>query len=238
MLLPTQEIAALFKNTPGAISFHEMLAIANIAAQAPADGIAIETGSNAGKSAISASVGLARVGTRDYYLIDPCYDLTNAEAWAHTCQGTSDNMGWYYVRDPDFLEKVRGRILTAGEGKITPHLVGDYSQRALPSIIGNIAYAFLDSDQHQYSLVMAECMLIKERLVKGGILAFHDFKNQFTGVIRAYKELLKRGGFEEVYVDVAGIRAAAVAYNGEKGNDSWHAQEHEKPIFVGALRKI
>jgi len=235
MNLPKIDIIELFKATPGAISVCEMVAIYNIASQAP-QGSTFETGSHAGKSSIAASCGFN--GRRTHHLIDPCYDLSNREAWKHACQESPENMPWAYVNDVDFCDKVCNRVLQASNGNVSPHLMGDYSLHAIPLIQDNIAYAFLDSDQHQYELVKAECELIRNRMAVGGIIAFHDFRNQYVGPQQVYNELLATGEWQEVAVPASEIRAFVSSIGGENGNNTWHAVGVDLPLFVGAIRKI
>ena len=54
MITPSKEFWEVFKKTNGALSSAESLAIINIAAQAPPNGLACEFGVYHGKSAMSA----------------------------------------------------------------------------------------------------------------------------------------------------------------------------------------
>lgn len=69
--IPTGSFFDDFKDTHGALSCCESIAIANIAASAPPDGVWIELGSYKGKSAISAASILDR--KRLLHMVDPIY---------------------------------------------------------------------------------------------------------------------------------------------------------------------
>jgi len=111
------------------------------------------------------------------------------------------------------------------------------SVEALPRISGDFAFVFLDSSDHSYELCRAECDIVAPRMVKGGIIAFHDFRSQFIGVEQCYNELLATGAFEEVVIPWKDIEAEVVAGNLETGNLTFHHQELSNPMFLGALRK-
>lgn len=234
MQLPTKEFLELFKKTPGAISVCESIAITNIAAQAP-KGVNIECGSHAGKSGMSAAAGLKNGGK--FNMIDPVYDLTNLEAWKHTVQEHPDNMGWLYFKEDGFYEKVKENILVASHGKIEPVLLGDYSQNVLPKYDG-YAYVFIDSDNHSHERVYSELEIIKPKMLQGGIIAFHDFGNQYIAPREAHQHLIDTGEFENVHVDWNEIFIYVRENNLEEGNDSWHEKgSNEFPCYVGAVRK-
>src|ERR1700733_4016379 len=113
MILPSKEFLEKFKETPGAFSVCESIALMNITSQVP-DGTYIECGSNAGKSRMSAAYGLPK---GKFYMIDPIYDLTNLEAWKHSIQGHPDNLAWGYASEPDFKDKVMERIRFASNDR-------------------------------------------------------------------------------------------------------------------------
>ena len=72
MITPTPEFWKKFKETNGALSCTEAVAIMNLAAEAPKnDGWAIELGTFNGKSAMSAMVGLNECF---FMLLDPIFD--------------------------------------------------------------------------------------------------------------------------------------------------------------------
>lgn len=235
LILPSKEFLELFKKTPGAISVSESIAIMNIAAQAPA-GTYIECGSHAGKSGMSAAAGLKHGGT--FYMIDPVYDLKNLEAWKHTIQEHPDNMGWLYFKEDGFYEKVKENLRIASHGLIEPVLLGDYSENALPQY-DNYAYCFIDSDSHQKERVNAEIELIRPKIIKGGIIAFHDFGNQYIAPREVHEYLISTGEYENIGIDWHEIFDYVREHNLEEGNESWHNKgSSEFPCFVGAVKKL
>lgn len=227
MIFPTQQQIDLFKNTQGAISVCEMCAIAHVASLAP-EGNAVDLGSHAGKSSIAAAVGLRHAC--NFYLVDPVYDLTNQLSWSHTCQKSVDNMGWPYCKDVYFHKNVRDKI-----AQVNPHLnvqlCGTHSLHALQTL-QQIAYIFIDSDQHQENLLREELHLIIPKLCKGAIVAFHDYGNQFTAVEKLYNELIQQN-FGQVEIDHQAIKA--FVGDQETNNLTWHATTVPQPLFVGAL---
>ena len=241
MITPTKEQLELFRTTPGAISVCEMVAIINVAAQAPR-GTCAEMGSHRGKSGIAAAIGLSNSETspRVLHMVDPLYDMENLEAWSHADQKHPDN-AWQGAKQKGFCEQVEEGIAEASGHLCVAHTVGDYSTHAIPELHakhGDFAYVFLDSDQHQYELVKAECDLLRDKMVIGGIIAFHDFMSQFTGVERAYREMLQGGDYHEVPIDWLAIKEWVAANGGEAGNESWHHCDNPAPCFFGAIKRV
>ena len=146
-------------------------------------------------------------------------------------------MLWGY--DPDFNSKVCSRVSEANP-EVTPILVGEASLDALSAFVGeglHFSYVFSDSDDHNYDLIKAENAVIIPRLLKGGIICFHDFGN-YAPPVKVYEELLRGGGFEEVIIPWGEIKAFVSSGNLEEGNNSWHCCQVELPCFVAALRKL
>lgn len=239
MIFPTQEQLDLFKSTPGAISVHEMVAIINIAAQAP-KGTCAEMGSHRGKSGIAAAIGLSHTENSTLHMVDPLYDMENLEAWSHADQKHPDN-AWQGAKDDGFKQSVLKMIEASTSIACMARLHGDYSTNAIPRLHsehGDFGYVFIDSDQHQYELVKEECKLLRNRMAVGGIICFHDFQSQFTGVERAYRETLEGGQYQEVPIDWERIKTYVKDIGGEAGNQSWHHCDKEAPCFVGAIKRI
>lgn len=235
MILPSKEFLEFFKKTPGAISVCESIAIMNIANEV-IKGTYIECGSHAGKSGMSAAAGLKHKG--NFYMIDPVYDLGNLEAWKHTIQEHPDNMGWLYFKEKLFYNGVNNNIVIASNGKIVPVLLGDYSENVLPKY-DNYTYVFIDSDNHSHERVAAELDIIKPKMKVGGIIAFHDFGNQYIAPREAHEQLIQSGEYENVHIDWKSIFDYVRENNLEEGNDSWHEKgSNEFPCYVGAVRKI
>jgi len=243
MTFPDKSFFEWFKKVPGAIGCGEACAIAWLAEQAP-EGLWIDIGTNAGRAASSAANGLARRGgSKVLDCIDPVFDLTNAHAISQMHQKTVENIGWSWVKEKNFREEVRNRIKTASDGKICPEFHGLASMDALPMLTGRghkVGWVFVDADNHQYDLVHAECWLLKDRMASGGIIAFHDFQNQYLDVERVYRELLSTGKFHEIGVPWQEINPWIDENVGEwtEDNVSWHAHDEPHPHFVGALKYI
>lgn len=231
---PSQEFIDVFKKTPGAFSVCECIAVSNIASTVP-EGNYIEAGSNAGKSGMAASYGLPK-GT--LYMIDPIYDLTNLEAWSHTIQKHPDNLAWDYASKADFNDEVKRRILFASDNRVEPILLGSYSEKELP-LYGPYSYVLIDSDNHQKERIEAELSIVVPLMVKGGVIVFHDYKNQYIDPAEAHAKLVASGGFENIQIDWEYIFNYVRANDLETGNDSWHTSGSEEfPKFVGACRKL
>ena len=218
-----------FKDTPGAISVCECIAIINLAQHAP-EGIYMDIGSHAGKSSMSAAQGLKN-GT--FYLVDPCYDLHNKEAWENTVQGSSNKMPWAYVGESTFCQNIIDNVARNG---ILPVLLGDYSLHAIPKY-SDYSWVFVDSDTHQGGLLGKEVRLLEDRMIQGGIIAFHDYNSQFKEVKEAHEYLLSTGKYENVEIDWPSIVKYVQGKNLEAGNNSWHHTEMDAPCFVGAVKR-
>jgi hypothetical protein len=86
---------------------------------------------------------------------------------------------------------------------------------------------------------MQEAKLLENRIVQGGIIAFHDYKNQFTEVEIAYDYLLSTGKYEPIGINWQEIFDYVKEHNLEEGNNSWHLYPElpHPPNFVGALKR-
>lgn len=230
MIFPSKEFIEEFKKTPGAISVCEAIAIRWLGSQV-VSGVCMDIGSNAGKAAMSAANGIEVCAL---HMVDPIYDLTNLEAFEHSVQGSPENVPWGYVNDPYFKEKVAGRI-KAVSGML-PNLIGDFSLSAI-SKFTDYGYVFVDSDDHQLELVMAEVKLLEDRMIPGGIIAFHDFRNQYHGPYEGYLYLISTGKYEAIDIPWDQIRAYVSENNLEANNNSWHMPGDALPCFVGAVRR-
>jgi hypothetical protein len=230
MKFPSKEFIEEFKKTPGAISVCEAIAITWLGSQVQ-HGTCIDVGSNAGKAAMSAAHGIQE-GV--LHLVDPIYDMENREAFKHSLQGSPENVPWGYAFDPKFREIVEDRIKSVSG--MTPDLIGDYSLSALDKY-DSYGYVFLDSDDHQPELVLAEVKLLEDKMVLGGIIAFHDFRNQYHGPHEAYLYLLDTGKYESIDIPWDEIRQYVSENNLETGNESWHMPGIDLPCFVGAVRR-
>lgn len=230
MNFPTKEFFDIFKKTPGALSVCESISIYWLGTQVKS-GACIDIGSNAAKAAMSAAHGIQN---GSLIMVDPIYDLTNLEAWKHSIQGHPDNLACGYASEPDFKDKVKDRIINVSD--MTPALQGDYSLSALNKF-SDYGYVFLDSDDHQEELVMSEVKLIEDKMIQGGIIAFHDFQNQYHAPKMGYDYLLATGKYEPIEIPWEEIVEYVKENDLEKGNDSWHMKDVEFPCFVGAVKR-
>lgn len=230
MIIPNEAFIKQFKATPGAISVSECIAIFNLALESP-EGVYADLGTHAGKAAMSAAQGLKK-GV--FYLVDPVFDLGNEEAWKHTVQGGADKMPWAHVHDKDFCKNIVENVAHNG---LLPILLGDYSTNAIPKY-GPYSWVFVDSDDHQEELVMEEMRLLEDRMVQGGIIAFHDYENQYQWPKRGHEYLISTGKYENIPIDWERIFVHVKSGNLEDGNNSWHqAGTEEFPKFVGAVKR-
>lgn len=239
--IPSPEFIELFKTTPGAISLHEFFAISWLTEQAPV-GVALCVGANAGKCTIAEAIGFARQGKpRTLHLIDTVYDLDNAEAWkdnrTHTGPQTT---GWAWIYEPDFKEKVQARIVQASDGLVTAELIGESALKAVPDLAkSGAAWAFSDADNTMKWLVDGIADSLADNIVPGGIIAWHDWNSQFIPPKEASDRLVASGHFEYIKIPWGEIKEAVDSIGGEHhGNNSWHHRETERPMFVGAIRKL
>lgn len=239
MLIPPEETVNLFKRTPGAMSVCEMIAIHSITAQALDEGVFCSMGSHAGKDTIAAVSGMTKNGK--YYLIDPCYDLSNTRAWSQAVQKEAKQMPWHYVNDPNFNELVKERVKAANP-LTEPVLIGEASLDALPLIVAEdgfkgFSYVFSDSDDHNYNLMKSEDDFLEPYMLKGGIICFHDYGN-YSAPVQIHKELIESGLYENVAIPWNEIQLYVSDNNLEEGNDSWHCCQVKLPCFLAAVRKL
>lgn len=217
MILPSQNFIDIFKGTPGALSVCESIAIINIAAQAP-EGIYAELGTHKGKSAMSAMYGL---GQGYFYLLDPIFedDLTMAEVY--------NKLIPFSIKRQIIFELV-------------PEFSTDFFEKEFfKKIEMMFSYVFVDSGSHGDGIPMQEVKLLEDRIMPGGIIAFHDYLNQFVEVEGAYNYLLSTGKYDVIPINWQEIFNHVVPNNLEQGNESWHQYPElpHPPNFVGALKR-
>lgn len=213
MITPSKEFWEVFKKTPGALSCAEALAIMNIAAIAP-EGICAEFGSYHGKSAMSA---ILKLNTGRFYLVDPIFE------------------------DEKIAEDVMDRVDSFVYPRRKARAFGDYSTEILKAEDFNslFSYIFIDSGSHGDGLPMQEAKLLEDRLIQGGVIAWHDYKNQFVEVEGAYNYLVSTGKYEPVEINWQEIFDYVAEHNLEEGNNSWHKYPElpHPPNFIGALKR-
>jgi len=209
MITPPKDFWNIFKNTNGALSCTEAVAIMNIAAQCSPKGLAAEFGVYNGKSAMSAMV--------------------------------AENFAEFHLVDTEFSKTISVSDVGTNLIKAVPNhprlvfIVGS----SLDYLDGSnymFSYVFVDSGNHQ-DLPMKEVKALEDRIVPGGIIAFHDLFAQFIQVTEAYEYLLGTGKYEEIKINWDEIISYVNENNLEEGNLSWHHNELKNPCFVGALKR-
>jgi len=239
----------LMKIIPGAVSTAEMIAVSScirkyVTCKCDRFVVAADFGSHAGKSSIMASHTLSSMGRNDLFcLVDPLYDLTNEEAWKDTVQGSATKIPWGYCKDDNFKETVIRRVEQYSD--LTHILRGMTSIQFLDFYKDfRFSYVFIDSDDHQEELVKKEVGIIKDRLLVGGIMMFHDFGNQYIQPQIAANELAKTDNFELLDIDWDTILKYCNDYKTEVGNDTWQNPNADRtkvdliPNFVGGVVRV
>lgn len=212
MILPSNEFLKVFKETSGALSVTEAMAIMNLAAQAP-DNIYLELGTHKGKSAQSACFTLKN--KNPFYLLEPEF---RSITWVEETKSGVD------------------KILEMTKSLVIPIYCPEYSTSFI-NRFENYSWVFVDSGSHQDGLPMQEVKLLEDRMVQGGIIALHDWNSQFKEVKEASDYLVSTGKYEYIPINWPEIIEYVNANNLEEGNSSWHHTELKNPCFVGAVRR-
>lgn len=209
---PPKEVIKQFQETMGAMSVAEGIALYNICLQAPM-GYWVELGSHKGKSSTMIAAAMyAKDGT--LHLVEPEFKNDEWESYVRA------------IIDP--LLPVQFFITDSR-----------YSTNALPSITDDLAFLFVDSGNHGEEIVQSEKPLYQDKMIKGGIITFHDYGSQFTAVERCYNQLVSTGNYEPILLNWQDIFDYVAEHNLEEGNESWHQYPElgHPPNFVGALRR-
>jgi len=212
MIKPSKEIIELFKKTSGAMSVAEGVVLYNICLLAP-EGYWIELGSHKGKSS------------------------TMIAAAMYTKSGT------LHLVEPEFINHEWELSVRKAIGSLLPiqSFITDsrYSTTTLPTIDEKLSFIFIDSGNHGEEIVQSEKPLYEDKIIQGGIIAYHDLNSQFTAVRRAYDQLLATGNYEEMPIDWKEVFEFVEEINGEQENISWHQYPElsHPPNFIGALRR-
>lgn len=209
-MYPSNDFLRIFKSTAGALSVSESICIMNIAAQAPEGGVYVEYGTHKGKSAMSAIYGLKRAS---FYLNDIIF---------------SDN---------DIVKEVAASIKDAVGYDVELRFYQGESLKVIPEL-NNYSYVFIDTAAHD-NMVMEEVKMIEDKVIQNGIIAFHDYLNQFSAVERAYNYLISTGKYEPIQINWNEIFEYVKENNLEECNNSWHLYPElpHPPNFIGALRR-
>lgn len=202
-----------FKNTFGAMSIAEGIALYNICLQAPKYGNWVELGSHKGRSSI---------------MIASCI---NKDIQFHLVEPEFKSIEW--------SNDVADRLDIFNEDK-NIELWANYSTDVLPKF-DEMSFLFVDSGNHGEEIVQSEKSLYIDKIVSGGIIAFHDYgeKSQFTAVKKAYDELVSTGNYEPILINWDEIFEYVKVNNLKDGELSWHVYPElpHPPNFVGALRR-
>lgn len=207
--IPAHSFIDKFKETPGALSVTESIAIFNVAKQAP-QGVYLELGSHKGKSGMSALLALA---DGMFAAVDPIFEESKV------------------------LIQTANTLAEFADDSVDIHMIVGLSENVIPRY-DNLSFVFLDTGSHGDGLPMREVKLLEDRIIQGGVLCFHDYKNQFVEVEGAYNYLLSTGKYEAIEIDWPSIINYVRDNNLEDGNNSWHIyEENPYPNFVGALKR-
>ena len=206
---PPDDFWPIFKSTNGALSCAEAIALYNIVSDCE-QGDFIELGSHKGKSSLAIALAMPKVSR--LILVEPEFE------------------------DRDWAQEVLSKISTH-TGNV-PVGYGSYSLDILP-IYNVLSFCFVDSGNHSDDLVMTETKMLEDKIIKGGIIAYHDKGSQFIKVNEAYDYLLATGKYEEIKIEWEPIFDYVKEHDLETGNLSWHLYPDlsHPPNFVGALKR-
>lgn len=207
MIVPIPEVIEKIKSINGALSVCEAIAIMTVAKESP-KGVYMELGVFNGKSAMSAAHVLEK-GT--FILVDPMFEQEEV-----VNQVSKDIWG---IND-----------------KHTYAICPGLSWDEIPKH-NRYSYVMVDSGSHQDGIPMREVKLLEDRLISGGIIAFHDLDSQFREVREAYDYLVSTGKYEPIPINWEEIVEYVKGKNLEFNNQSWHHNEIEFPCFFGAVKR-
>jgi hypothetical protein len=209
MITPDQNFIDNFKKTNGALSVSESIAIMNIASICP-NGLFCEIGVYKGKSALSAVYGGE---PKEFILVDPEFEKTIS------------------------TQEVANSIASVAVVPVRLAFIVGYSTDFLKETKEHYAYVMVDSGSHQDGIPMQEAKLLEDRMIKGGVIVWHDWNSQFKEVKEATEYLVGTGKYEYIPIEWDKIVAYVNENELEVGNLSWHHQELSNPCFVGAVTR-
>ncbi|MGE5307458.1 MAG: class I SAM-dependent methyltransferase [Deltaproteobacteria bacterium] len=129
------------------------------------EGAVVEIGSFKGKSSIALAFGSMDKGREEVYCVDP-----------HV-EGTKEA----------FFRNIRD---ARADSQIVPVIAP--SEEAVRGFDRPIRFIFIDGN-HEYEFVRKDIALWKDKVIDGGVLAFHDYT--FPGVRKAIGEMTGGGGY-------------------------------------------
>lgn len=107
-----------------------------------------------------------------------------------------NNKGKIYTIDPVEQELVKIAIRKSGLSHRIEYII-DYSYNAIPKLnLPKIDFVFIDGD-HSYENVLADFNLVKDSVVRGGLIVFHDVL-LFDGPRKVVEAIKNYGGFEVI----------------------------------------
>ncbi|MCI4621426.1 hypothetical protein AT960_11170 [Priestia megaterium] len=169
------ELLAIVEYTEGWLSNYEQFGLLHLPSMVDhLPGDIVEIGSYKGKSTIALALGSSIMSTqkRPIYAIDPFNDSYYYSFWGNI----------KYHRLENFVIPIK---------KLSTHAYEDCPQ--------SIAALFIDGD-HEYTSVKHDIMYYAPRVVKGGFIVFHDYSEQFPGVLKAVNELCNNEAYEFVTI--------------------------------------
>lgn len=214
MITPSKEFWKVFKETTGALSVAEACCLLNLVYNSP-DGLIMELGSHKGKSSQSISFAFSKKDDKSkFVMVEPEF---KDEYWLS-----------------DVVKKIMALLPNGGFGYQI-----DFSLNVIPKY-KEYSFVFIDSGTHSDDLVMNETKMLEDKIISGGIIAYHDCFSQFTKVTEAYEYLLSTGKYEEIKINWQEIFDYLKENNiSEDDNNSWHKYPElpYPPNFIGALKR-
>lgn len=208
MITPPIELLKIFKETNGAMSVTEAVALYGVILEAPR-GVYCELGVHKGKSA---TIMVAAMRGKEVVLVEPEFT------------------------DEKWLSETIATIQRAAKEPLLILPLADYSTNVLPDM-AELAYCMVDSGSHQDGLPMQEVKMLEDKMIDGGVIAFHDWNSQFQEVKEAADYLVKTGKYEYIEIPWQEIVAYINENSLEEGNLSWHHTELKNPSFLAAVKK-
>ena len=171
-----KKFQALTSSIPSMIRTDEARLLFYLSVFSPLQGDVIEVGSWLGKSTVHLALGCKISGNGIVHAVDIFKGNPGKEEM--------------YKAPLEKGESIFGRFkqnlkLAAVSSYVKPYKMT--SKKASQKISVNARLVFIDAC-HDYEFVREDIQLWKQKIVKGGLLAVHDFHPDFPGSIRAIKE--------------------------------------------------
>jgi len=102
------------------------------------------------------------------------YQGSSLIAWALAREGRGEAIGiddWSYPEPPNLKEKTEHYLNIAG---VKAHLLSMTSEEAADTVTGPLAFVHIDGN-HTYKYVARDIELWAPKIIKGGVIAFHDY---------------------------------------------------------------